>query len=199
MHHPLLDNAPRHSRLVGAIKRALWILAGLLAFILIAISWMNGGESGSRIVLSSTSSAGHSEASVMRRPHYLGVDEKNRPFTILADSATQPDSNTVILSNVSADMTTEEHNWLAVTAGNGIYHSDSKTLHLAGGTSLFYEGGFEFRSEEADIDINAGTAAGNRPVEGQSPTGILKADRFKVLDRGKILQFNGHVYVTLYR
>ena len=63
---------------------------------------------------------------------------------------------------------------------------------------MFYDGGYEFRSDYAQVDIKEGAAYGDSPVEGQGPMGTLTADSFNITERGKVIRFNGSVKMTLY-
>lgn len=197
--YSMLAPLARYTQLVLLGKRALWVLAVLLTLILLAVALLNGGDKGARITLNQASSSAPQEPAIMSRPRYQGLDSDNHPFTITADRALQPDRETVNLENVSADIMLEQDAWMALTANAGTYGMAGKILRLKGGVSLFYEGGYEFRTEHAVINVATNTAEGDAPVEGQGRAGILKADSFKVLDRGKVLQFNGNVYVKLYR
>ena len=47
-------------------------------------------------------------------------------------------------------------------------------MELDGGVNIFSDEGYEFRTERAEIDIDANTAWGDQPIEGQGPLGILK-------------------------
>lgn len=194
----LLGPLARYTRFVLLGKRALWVMALLLAVTLIAVAWLNSGEGGARIVLASRDKDEGQAAALMSKPRYQGLDAKNQPFNILAERAVQRDMNTVELQQVSADLSTNDGRWLALTATGALYRTEAKLLDLSGGVSLFYDEGYEFRTDRVRLDVGAGTAEGEVPVEGQGPAGTLKADRFKVLDRGAILQFNGNVKVTLY-
>ncbi len=194
---PFIFPLARYTRFVRLSKSTLWVLAGLLTVAIIATAWINSENSGARIFLTGTTVK--NEPSDMVKPRYQGLDSKNRPFNILANRATQPDADTVVLEHVNADlMLTDSASWVALAADNGVYHVPVKLLDLKGHVDLFYEGGYEFRTEEAQIDVNAGQASGETAVEGQGPGGVLRADRFKILDRGAIMLFNDNVHVTLY-
>lgn len=196
----LFEQVARYTKLVLFGKRALWVLAVTLTLGVITTAWINSEDTGSRLIFSAIKAGAIAapEPADMLRPHYQGIDRKNRPFTITADRATQLDAETVEMENVSADMAMGETGWTALTANHGLYHMKTKQLVLTDHVNLFYEGGYEFRSDRAEIQVEEGTASGDLPVEGQGPAGQLKADRFKVLDHGAILRFNGNVWVKLF-
>jgi lipopolysaccharide export system protein LptC len=187
----------RYTRFVLLGKRALWTLSAVLFLGLIAWAWTNSSGGGARVVFSGKGT-GAAVPTAMLKPRYQGVDAQNRPFTVIADEALQPNNNTVELKHLSADMMTESGRWLALTSEKGTYTIDAKHLTLEQDVHLFYDGGYEFRTEFAEVDINAGTASGDKPVQGQGPGATLQANHFHVLERGAILRFNDSVKVTLY-
>ncbi len=195
-----IESVARYTRFVLLGKRALWVLAVVLLLAIIVVAWVNSGDLSGRLVFGGASSSGSGavEPATMMRPRYQGIDAKGRPFSINADRALQRDSDNVILEKLSADMMTDETAWLALTANTGLYNLTTRMLDLEGAIHLFYEGGHEFRTERARIDVNKGEASGDTPVEGQGPSGTLKADGFTILDQGAILRFTGHVKVVLF-
>jgi lipopolysaccharide export system protein LptC len=129
----------------------------------------------------------------MLNARYDGVDAHRRPYTVTADMATQSkqDEDLIDLELPKADMTMEGGAWLALNARAGQYRRAGEALDLSGGVSLFHDRGFELRSESAHIDLDAGTAEGAQPVEGQGIFGTVDAEGFRVLDRGQTILFTG--------
>lgn len=191
----------RYTRFVMFGKRFLWVLVAGLVGLVIWIASDNGGENGTRLVFSSATKNENLE-NIMVSPHYQGLDSHDKPYTVIADTARQIDKDTVVLSNISADMLTSRQStdtWMALTAKEGTLNTKTKKMKLTGGVSLFYEGGYEFRSDHADVDIQQGTAYGDALVEGQGPLGTLTAKGFSVSDHGEVIRFNGSVRMKLYR
>lgn len=186
----------RYTRFVMFGKRFLWVLIAVVVGLVVWISSDTGGGNTPRLVFSNTPQ-GNTLETVMMNPHYQGIDAKNQPYTVIAEKATQLDKERVSLEKVSADLKNGE-SWVAVAAATGEMNTETRQLYLAGGVSLFYEGGYEFRSEHAHVDVRAGTAYGTSPVEGQGPAGTLLADSFAISDQGKVIRFNGSVRMTLY-
>lgn len=187
----------RHTRVVVASRWSLW---GLIAFLVIALIWVaaddNGGE-GARLVFSA-SKPQQAEQNVMQQPRYQGLDNRNQPYVVVADKAIQQDKNTVLLYNIRADMNQNDGTWLALNSTEGTLQTDKESLYLSKGVQLFYEGGYEMNTEDAYVDVQAGSAYGNTPVTGQSPMGTLEADSFAVKDKGRLIEFNGSVRMKLY-
>ncbi|MEJ0072220.1 MAG: LPS export ABC transporter periplasmic protein LptC [Pseudomonadota bacterium] len=96
-------------------------------------------------------------------------------------------------------MTTAGGAWVAVTAETGVYHNDAKLLDLAGDVSVFHDGGTEFHTTTAHVDLGAGSAAGDDPVDGQGPSATIKSAGFRLYDRGARIIFTGKAHLMLYR
>jgi len=158
---------------------------------------------------------------------YDGVDAKNRPFSITAEAATQPDNtlppdpnatvpagtpqNTqptqpaapkpdslINLKQILADMTMADGAWVAIQADSGVYDRDASTVDLKGNVTLFHDSGLQFQTDAAKVDLNNDTAQGDQPVEGQNPNGTLAAEGFQVLNDGRTVLFLGRSYMKIY-
>lgn len=193
-----LPAAGRYTRRVSLLRSSLWALVAVIIGVLVWIASDNTGDGGMRVVFSHIPKSENLQ-SVMLKPHYQGVDANNQPFTVIAEKATQLDKENVALQKVRGDMTMGSGAWVAVNAGTGQININTKQLDLRDRVNMFYEGGYEFRSDYAHIDIQKGRAYGNQPVEGQGPPGTLTADSFEVSKRGEVIRFRGSVKMTLYR
>ena len=69
----------------------------------------------------------------------------------------------------------------------------------AAGIDVFYEGGYEFRTDHAHVDIQKGSAYGDAAIEGQGNLGTLQADGFSMGTHGETIHFTGSVKMMLYR
>jgi lipopolysaccharide export system protein LptC len=150
---------------------------------------------------------------------YNGVDTNNRPYSITAESASQPqkpdstpaegaatptpqpsaDGETVInLQKLVADITMADGAWVALTADNGVYRRDAGTMDLSGNVTLFHDTGLSFETDAAVVDLKNDLASGNQPIEGQNPDGQLAAQGFEVRDDGRTVIFTGRAYLKLF-
>jgi lipopolysaccharide export system protein LptC len=136
----------------------------------------------------------------MVQPRYVGVDERNQPFTIVAEQATQArgSSDSTDLKLPQGDLTTNGGTWLAMTAEQGLYHQPDKALDLWGGVTLFHDGGYEIATERARIDLDRGTAQGDDPVRAQGPNSQLAGAGFRIVDRGARVEVTGNARVVLF-
>lgn len=186
------------TRVVVFGRGFLWLMIVAIISLLIYTAADNNSTDGARLVFSKIKEMGDIQ-NIMKNPYYQGLDKDNLPYSILATQAIQKDENTVLLDNIKADMNDKHGKWLALHAGAGELKTSDKILMLTKNVDMFYDGGYEFRSERAFIDINKGTAHGDLPITGQGPIGTLQANRFSVLNRGDVIVFEGAVKVVIYR
>lgn len=189
----------RYTRFVSLSKSILWIFVAGLITLLIWVASDNNADNGARVVFSNIAKSATVLQNIMANPHYQGVDNKNRPYTVVADKATQLDKDNIALTNIRADIALEHGVWVALNAGAGTLNLATKKLVLTEGVDVFYDEGYEFRTDHVDVDIGPGSAYGDAEVEGQGPMGTLKAKGFSLTDHGKIIHFNESVRMKLYR
>ncbi|MBT6830810.1 MAG: LPS export ABC transporter periplasmic protein LptC [Rhodospirillaceae bacterium] len=189
-----------YSNFVGIMRYGLPLVALLLLGLVIVWPLATGREEGFRISFSDAPDLDGSLRMVNAR--YLGVDDRNQPFTVTAAEASQsePNSPLVALEDISADVFIDDGSgqWFALTAREGLYERDARFLDLAGDVSIFSDQGHEFHTERAHVDLGARTAEGDAPVQGQSPLGLLEAGNFHVDDDKEIMLFGGGVKMTIF-
>ena len=187
-----------YTRFVELSKRFLWVLVAVMVGVVVWIASYNTGENGARIVFSNIPKSGVLQ-NIMSKPHYQGIDVRGRPYTVAADKAAQLDKDNVSLENIRADMVMSNGVWIALNAGFGVLNLQTKMLELNKGIDVFYEGGYEFRTDHAHVDIQKGSAYGDAAIEGQGNLGTLQADGFSMGTHGETIHFTGSVKMMLYR
>lgn len=196
---PRLSGRNRYSLFVGLMKLLLPAMAAALILLVIAWPQFTIDKDAFRLGLSRLAPR-QAENLSMLNARFDGIDEKDQPFTITADMATQSDRNQELidLELPKADISLDDGTWLALTARAGQYDRDSRQLDLIGSVSLFHDQGLEMRTESARIDLAGGTAEGSQPVQGHGTAGVIDAQGFRVFDRGERIVFTGRSHLTLF-
>jgi len=192
----LLSSIGRYTRFVLLSKMFLAVLSLLMIITIIILPVINANEAGLRIAFSAMSEKTNS-VPVMTNPTFQGVDEKNQPYLITADSAIQHDEKTIIVNNVQADMLMENKAWLSVRAKEGTINTEAKTLKLTGDVKLFQDEGYEVSTETVFVDMNARTARGVKPLRGIGPIGTIQSEGFVWNNNERILRFTGQVKMKI--
>lgn len=187
------------SRLVAAMKMLLPAIA--LCLVALVVIWPQLLRDPRDVVLGGKPITS-SDADTLRvaNPRYVGVDEKDRPYEIIADSARQESesANDVHLERPQADMLTESGTWMSLTASTGIWHKRDEAVDLAGGVAVYHEAGHQLAADSARIDLGDGTASSDEPTSGQSPGGNVVGEGFRLFDRGARIVFTGKAKAVLY-
>jgi lipopolysaccharide export system protein LptC len=131
---------------------------------------------------------------------YDGKDDKGRPFSITAASASHVDGDDrhISLKKPLADITMSSGAYVALTANDGVLDRDADIVTLNGDVTLFHDNGLSFQTDSATINLKDKTAEGSDVVEGQNGDGELISQGFRVLDDGDTIEFTGKAYMKIY-
>jgi lipopolysaccharide export system protein LptC len=129
--------------------------------------------------------------------HYNSVDERGRPYTVTAATATQRDTEQVDLTVPNADMTLENGTWMNVRSKLGVYMRKAQQLDLSEDVVLYRDDGTTMTTATATVEMKAGAASSASPTHVEGPFGILDASGFTTVDKGAAIQFWGPARVTL--
>lgn len=191
--------APGHSRFVAMMKLLLPMTA--VALITLVVAWPHFKINDERFRIGFTAlKAREAENPSMMNARYLGIDDRDRAYSISADMAKSQvgKGDVVELEMPKADITLQDGTWLVLTAETGVYTRETKTLKLTGAVNLFHDSGYEIRTSSADIDLSQSVAVGDKPVEGHGPFGELKAEGFHFVDSGKVITFSGKAKLVFF-
>ncbi len=135
----------------------------------------------------------------MLNPRYAGTDRENRPFVVTAAVGRQvPDrSDLMSLEAPQAELKTHNGATVVVTAATGIYQSQAQLLDLFGDVTLTHQNGTTFTTDTARVNVADNTAQGDDPIHGHGPSGDIRAEGFRVLDKGDTIVFTGRSDVLL--
>lgn len=130
--------------------------------------------------------------------HYHSVDDRGRPFTVTARTATQVNPDRINLTQPKGDVTETNGTWLELQAKNGVYRQNERSLDLSSDVMLYRDDGTTLRTQSASIDLKEGAAAGAEPVHAEGPFGVLDAKGgFTLMDKGTQVLFAGPAHLVL--
>lgn len=188
----------RSSRTVAAMKMLLPAIA--LCLVALVVIWPQLLQNKGALLHGRPITPSDADTLRVANPRFVGVDEKNRPYEIIAESARQESesADNVQLTQPQADMMTDSGAWITLTAGRGVWHKREESVDLAGGVAVYHEAGHQLVSDTARIDIKAGSAESDAPTTGQSPGGNVAGEGFRLYDRGARIVFTGKAKAVLY-
>lgn len=195
----LARRTDRYSAFVQAMKVLLPLSALALIGLVFVLPQFGEAEKAVRESIKAQIKTQDLENLYMVKARYTGVDNKNRPYTLMADTARQvsTESDLVALEGPKADLTLEDGAWVAVRAKAGAFYRKRQVLILFGEVNLFHDKGYTVQTKEVEVDLTKGTAQGTKPVVAHGPLGILRAQGFKVLNRGETYLFTGKARLVI--
>jgi len=189
-----------YTSFVSAMKVALPLLALVLVGLVLMLPQLQSTEEKLRASVSQQIKAHDLENLYMVNARYVGTDDKNRAYTLTADSARQvsTDSDLVALEGPKADVSLGDGHWVAMQANAGAFYRKAQSLVLFGNVNLFHDDGYTVRTGEVEMNLKKGTASGSKPVVAHGPLGLLRAKGFKILEKGETVLFTGKASLTIY-
>lgn len=189
----------RYSRMVELLRYLLPAVA--LSLIALVVIWpqLIGGAGGLIVPIFANAEIDGADVMLMHNPRYAGQTKNSEPYELTATSAYADPKrpNLVHLDHPDGALTAAGPRDLKLTAKSGIYNRTAAKLDLNGSVELTTSDGYRFDTDSAHIDLQIGQVIGEQPIQGSGPTGTLSAQRFKILDKGDLLRFEGRVKVTL--
>ena len=136
---------------------------------------------------------------VIKNLHLTGLDNKNEPYSLMAEKTTRPSGlkNIYDLDQPQAEITLTNGTWVAGQAHYGRYDQDTRKLWLGGDVQLFQDKGDQFTTDEAQINLNTNDAWGDKPVLIQGDFGVIRGNGFRMMDSGNVLVVTGPAHATL--
>lgn len=184
-----------HDRLVRWAKILLPSAVGALIAIL-AIAPL-GKKSDVSFVLDKKKVQSAPEQLKVEQARYVGTDDKNQQFTIVANRAIQPSSNVPVvdITGMFARLNLQQGP-LLVAANKGRYNLDTQKVNVDGPVKVVGADGYRLVTRDVTVDLkhrhleSAGPVAGSMRL-GEFQAGQLQADlgaRTVVLDHGARLK-----------
>ncbi|HUT49924.1 MAG TPA: LPS export ABC transporter periplasmic protein LptC [Alphaproteobacteria bacterium] len=189
-----------YTAFVSAMKVALPLLALVLVGLVLMLPQLESAEEKIRASVTQQIKAHDLENLYMVNARYVGTDDKNRAYTLTANSARQvsTESDLVALEGPKADVSLGDGHWVAMQANAGAFYRKAQSLVLFGDVNIFHDDGYTVRTGEVEMNLKKGTATGSKPVVAHGPLGLLRASGFKILEKGETVLFTGKARLTIY-
>lgn len=133
----------------------------------------------------------------MLRPRYHGLDGRNRPYTVSADTAERAGPNRINMAAPVGDVTLQNGTWLLLRAKKGVFLQHSNEMDLADSVTLYRQDGTIMTSAVATMNLKQGAATSDVFTHAEGPFGTLDAQGFTLVDKGSVVQFHGPAKLVL--
>lgn len=185
-----LRQARQRSDLVRLLRMLFTTVAAISAGVMVgflAYSALNGSRA--------VPIPPHENLVVMQNPRFTGRDKSGQPYVITADSATRNLSNPSLVELVNPAM--EDVVSGTVRAPRGVFDQEAQRLELFENVVMTDNSGNRFVSTHARMNVQENKIVGLQPLEGDGPTGKIRADSYEIRDGGDIIIFTGNVWTEL--
>ncbi len=192
------NRARRHSRLVFLMKAVLPVLAttlvGVFVMLVLTAQLPVADVSIDKVSLSEG-------RLVMEQPKMAGFDRNSRPYDVQAVQAIQDlaQPGKVLLNKIDAKIPFDATSFADIGAMSGVYDTKSEKLFLDENVTITGARGMDVHLKDADIDINSGSLASEKPVTVNSENTNISADSIRVEKGGDRILFNQRVKMTITR
>lgn len=178
----------RRSYLIGGFRRLLPVL--MLA-VVGALGWWLFRETATTAPLENNRQL----PIRMVNPTFRGQDD-GRPFQLSAREAVRDGRNHQRIALIAPSLTLQNKPGeppTRVTAERGVYREDTLIMTLEGDVRYADAIGWRFVTKNAVVDTKRNLITGDQGVEGDGPSGHVKADTYAIYNQGERVTFRGNV------
>lgn len=188
---PPPDSA-RH-RLFRSLRILLPTLAALLLGLALLLPGIFSRSGRAPIDIAVVEQGREAEGKGMVNITYSGVDKQGRAFSIFAERVySVPDrTDLLLLTRPDAQVTLRDGTKLSIAAESGTYDRAGNSVDLHRQVTLRHGPDLTVRTSQARVELEAASASGDQPVEGQGPFGTLAGQGFRIAESGDNILVKG--------
>lgn len=188
--------AQRHSARVKVLKVGLPLAA---IFVGAVFSWFTFLATPASTVRVNLGDGVENGKLVMENPNLNGFTKENRPYNLTAAKAMQDIKNEglITLEGIRAQLPVGADNQATINASNGVYDNVNGRMTLLGDFVVTTTDGLIAKMSSADVNIATGQIMTDKPVDIQSGTTHIKANKMQVQSSGDVVLFEDEVHLTI--
>lgn len=191
----------RYGFLVNTLKYALPVAAVVLLAVTFLTAELDESE---RIVLEQVVGGELSpDKMVMKNPRFHGLDSRDHPYSVFAETARQVNPQEVQLEGINADITTDDSSWASMVGEFGVYYIEREYLQLIGDAGIFVTDSklqsYDIKTLDVSVDVGAGVISSSSEVRAKGEIGDLYARGFEASAQNQKISFKGPVKLVIKR
>ncbi len=182
----------RRSRIIAALRILLPTLIG------VTLVGLAASVAYTSLTTQRAPSGNASDPIRLVNPHFVGRDNRGRPFVLTSTTATRDPQNyqRVFLDKPVLVIDEDGPDPTHITAGAGVFHEDTGKLEVSRSVRLSGARG-AFDTAQSVYDIKSGEVEGSAAVQGAGSLGEIQAKSYGVYDKGERMVFTGSVHARL--
>ena len=185
-----------HDRLVAFLARALPVLVGIVAALMVITPLSPRGEVS--FLLDRNKVALIDERLSVDNAMYRGRDDSGRPFSLMAGEAVQRSSieGLVRMRDLVAQMVLADGP-ARLSAEGGTYDIEAETVAVDGPVRLTANDGYSMIAQGVSVDLKARLMRGDEGVSGALPAGTFSARSMRADLSARTLTLEGNARFTM--
>ncbi|MDX0720951.1 LPS export ABC transporter periplasmic protein LptC [Sinorhizobium medicae] len=189
-------SAARHSARVKRLKVILPLIAGLIALVFAAVSFVRAFLPEELQLETATIENGKI---VMQNPAISGRNKQDISYSMKAQRALQDiaNPNIITLETIHAEMPVNDTLIATVDAQSGVYDRGANTLDMNAPFTISMNNGVIADFQSAYLDINVGEMETKHPIAISMTGGSIIAQKLRMTDKGRVVTFEGMVRVNI--
>lgn len=196
------DRSSKINRKYSSFVKSLRLILPIAALVMtvIVLTWDEAGRRVAPKMKEDVIPASQNIQNELLKPVFNSVDDKNQPYTVTADRATQDrdDPDLIDLEKPVATLAMNSGEKVDANSTTGLYQQKAQKLNLEGAVHLIHSNGYTLTTEELRIDLATHKAYSGRDVRVEGPSGTIDATGLEGDSNTGSLIFTGPAKVILY-
>ncbi len=182
-------DAKRRANMVRRLRRLFAACMGIQAALVIGFSTVNSFSQD----VAFAASAITGEAIRIQNPVFDGRDAHSSRYKIVSNAVVRrpEDPERLLLEAPIMTVRSGGEQTFELSAREGLYNRERKTLDLFRDVKLTSSSGYEFTTSQARIFLKQGIAEGDQPIQGFGPMGSIDAQSFRLDQNERWVAFDG--------
>ena len=187
----------KYSVVIKSLKFFLLFLSISIFTILIIKSISQNNDNRSNLITFESEEVS-STTQVLKKPLFMGLDKKQKPYKISAQKATRftKSENIFNLEKPNGEIETGSEKFY-IYGNTGVFDNDDQTLLINGDVEFTNKNSIKFETSVAKFDFKKQILMGNESVIGRKNDSIIKSEGFKIINKENKVIFFGKSYLTL--
>ena len=135
---------------------------------------------------------------VLHKPTFIGIDNKNQPFKVMANKAVRlkKEPNIFNLEKPTGEINSGKEKFF-LSGDKGIFNKNVDQLEVKGNVKFDDGENMTFTTSEMYFDFKKEILSGNKRVNGKKNNSVIISEGFKIFNNGEQIFFTGKTKLKL--
>ena len=135
---------------------------------------------------------------VLHKPTFIGIDNKNQPFKVMANKAVRlkKEPNIFNLEKPTGEINSGKEKFF-LSGDKGIFNKNVDQLKVKGNVKFNDGNNMTFTTSEMYFDFKKEVLLGNKRVDGKKNNSVIVSEGFKIFNNGEQIFFTGKTKLKL--